>query len=161
MPLIINSDIDTVNVQAFGNWFTFKAGQTKNMDKRIVDFLDRDKRSYGLVALPEVCEESPGSEEAKKAIEAAIQSGRGNIIQHLNSLITNLEQSFQTDVERSKEHVPSAAKAAHLPYYRKLAQFKASNSDKEASELAEIEKLKGQIDGTIAGADTRTINKRS
>lgn len=161
MALILNSDIETVNVQAFGNWFTFKPGQMKHMDKRIVDFLDRDKKSYGLVALPEVCEESPGSEDAKKAIEVAMQAGRTNIIQHLTYLVQNLEQSLHADTERAKEVVPSVAKALHLPYYRKLAKFKEVNSDKESEALIEIEKLKGQIDGTATAANPRPTSKRN
>lgn len=159
MAMIVNSDIETVNVQAFGNWFTFKPGQVKNMDKRIVDFLSRDKRAYGLVALPEVCEEEPGSPEAVAAIQAAVQEGRTNIIRDLQGLIHNLEHSLVTDSELKKMSVSSADKAAHLPIYRKLAAFKAVNSDQEANELAEIEKLKGQIDGSTPAADPRTTSK--
>ena len=99
MALILNANIKEVSVQAFGNWFTFKPGQKKNMDSKLVDFLAMQKKDMGFVSLPDICSEEPDSPEAKAAVEAAIKQGRANVVAYCERMISNLEVSLQKDYD--------------------------------------------------------------
>lgn len=161
--LIISTDLEPVNVQVFGNWFSFKPGQIKSMDPRIVDYLDMDRKSLGFVSLPDVCAEDPTSEEAKKAVAEAIERGRGYIMQDLQKLVHNLEISLQKDYDRT-DHKVSATHMegkAHLPAYRKLAAMKAAQVDTNAAAIDEINKLKGVINGDAQSTNTGSTNTGS
>lgn len=159
--VVMSTDIDPVNVQVFGNWFSFKPGQIKQMDAKIVDFLCLDKKSYGFVSLPESCIEDKEAPESKELILNATKEGRGHIIAALNALIHNLEVSLKNDAERSKQGIPSSVTAAHLPYYRKLAKFKQLGAAEEAAALDEINKLKAQIDGDALSSNPSTSSNGS
>src|SRR3954466_10358323 len=103
MALVLCSDLETVKVQAFGNWFEFKPGQIKNMQDNLANFLDSQKREMGFVVLPTVCEEDPDSEEAKTAKSNATATGRKNIVRALTRLRYNFEVSTQKDIDISGE----------------------------------------------------------
>lgn len=158
---VISTDLEPVSVQAFGNWFSFKPGQVKAMDPKLVDFLAMDKRYLGFMSLPDVVGEEPTSEESIAAKAAATEQGRANIVAHLNGLIQNLEVSLASEYERNKEAVPTHVQAAHLPHYRKLAALKAVNKDKNDAAIEEIAKLKGQINGDAISADAKPVNQGS
>ena len=159
--VVISTDIHPVNVQVFGNWFSFKPGQIKMMNEKVVDFLTLDKKSYGFVGLPDICIEDRECAESKELIAAALKQGRANIIAELTYLIHNLEVSLKNDTERSKEGLPSSVSTSHLPYYRKLAEFKALGAAEEAEAENEIKKLKALIDGDTISADPAKTTDRS
>lgn len=162
MALVMNTDIESQTVQAFGNWFTFKAGQVKGMDPKLADFLSQEKRSQGFVRLPDICEEEPDSDAAKEAKEVKITEGRQNIISHLEALRHNLEVSLQRDydiagMKTSAIHVEGKA---HLGVYRKLRAFKDLRVTDQDAVAKEINELKGAIDGSTVVTDANNTPKR-
>lgn len=161
--VIMSTDIDPVNVQVFGNWFSFKPGQVKVMDSRIVDFLNMEKRYMGFVALPDVCMEDPEHPDSVAAKAEAIRSGRNNIIADLTKLVTNLEVSLQKDYDMAGIKTTSMSQEgkAHLPYYKKLAKFKELGNAETAATLDEISQLKAQLDGDAKSPDLAKTDNRS
>ncbi len=97
----------------------------------------------------------------KEAKANAVLQGRKNIVAYLTSLITNLEVSVESDYEKKKEGVPASYKAAHLPYYKKLAEFKKMSSDQDQLAIDEIAKLKEQINGGTNPPDASPASNRS
>jgi hypothetical protein len=156
MALVLSTDVKEISVQAFGNWFTFKAGQKKNMDPRIASFLTQEKSFMGFVELPGICEEEPGSEAAIGAEKDCLVRGRQNIVSYLESLIDNLEVSLQKDYDVAgiKTDVKRIEGRGHLPAYKHLAQLKAVEQSGQDEVLAEIMALKG-TDGAPTSTDTR------
>lgn len=163
MAMVISTDLEPVKVQAFGNWFEFKAGQTKNMQDGIADFLGQYKREMGFVVLPSVCEEDPDSKEAKAAKEEALSSGRRNIVQALTRLRANFETSTQKDIDRSgeKRSYYTEAEPVHKEMYRRLALFQSTAQDAVKNQEDEIKKLQAQLDGTTPVTNPKQTNPRS
>ena len=161
--LVMSTDIDPVNVQAFGNWFSFKPLQIKSMDPKLVDFLALDKRALGFVSLPDVVGDDKDSPEAKEAIEKGIAEGRKNIIEDLERLRYNLEVSLQKDYDMAgiKTSAAQMEGKRHLPVYKKLAQFKTLEQNESQATLDEIKKLKDTLDGNAPAANPSPVNKRS
>lgn len=161
--LILCTDVKPVTVQAFGNWFSFKPGQVKSMDPRLVDFLTMDKKSYGFIALPDICGDDPDSEEAKAAKAEAFVEGRKNIVKELERTIHNLEVSLQKDYDLAGMKVSAVHMegAAHLPVYRHLAEFKKLEAASNEASINELEQLKGLINGNTIPANTGSTDKGS
>lgn len=158
MALVLCSDIEPVKVQAFGNWFEFKPGQVKIMDKRLADFLCSERRSYGFMALPEQFEDDRQSSEFKEAVEAATKVGKQNIVNALHAHKNNIEVSFKKDLDMANikvdplDALDPVARANALAVYRKLAKLQLEQSDESSIEIAEMKKLKEQIDGNAKRA---------
>lgn len=152
MAFVISTDIRPVKVLAFGNWFDFKPGQIKNMSENLAAFLTREKKSYGFANLPEAFEDPSykDTDEGKQHLEAAIESGRRNVVAELMYRKRNLEVSLQKDLDIKGERSNSLiyASEADKEMYRRLAEFAHLNQDKAAQDLAEITKLKETIDGS-------------
>lgn len=166
MALVLSTDVQPVKVQAHGNWFEFKPGQVKNMQKDIADFLCLDKREFGFVALPEALEEeAPGSEAYKKAIAEANVVGRRNIVAKLNRMRHNLEVSMQKDLDvagiKASPISMCEDKEAVKTMYRRLAEFKNLETESVEADISEIEKLKEQLDGPTKRTDAKSPNSRS
>lgn len=151
MAFIISTDLRPVKVQAFGNWFEFKPGQIKNMQQNLADFLSQDRRQLGFVALPEEFEDPnyKNTEEGKKILDDANETGRRQVVAELNYRKRNLEVSLQRDLDLKGEKVNALVYASDSDkdMYRRLAEYTRMSQDKSADELEEIRKLKEEIDG--------------
>lgn len=102
--LVLNCTNQEIKVQAYGNWFTFKPKQYKQMSKDIASFLTINRGYLGLMGLPSFISEEvdqAGSEEyeskKKEAIEIATKEGVQKRIAHLQGVIRNLEVSLKKD----------------------------------------------------------------
>lgn len=153
----MNTDLEAVKVQALGNWFSFNAGQIKNMDDKIAHFIATEKKYMGLVTLPDVCIEDPNGAESLSAKELAIQQGRLSIVNHLKYIIRNLEVSLQKDLDKAniKGNVMAYASDGELAAYHKMSKFKDLEQDALQKRIDEVTKLKEKIGGDINTTDPR------
>jgi ribosomal protein L29 len=165
--LVYNPTLEELKVQVYGNWFTFKPGQYKTMQKEIADFLTIDRANLGFVGLPSfIAEEVPpidATEEEKAAFKArcdeaiaeARETGRSRRISHLQKIINNLEVSLRKDLEQSNNKIDPLALASkgEVSAYKELAKYKVAAKADEVNKAEEIKKLKEQINGHSNGAD--------
>lgn len=156
--LVYNATPETVTVQAFGNWFTFKPGQYKVMQKDIAEFLMVNKAYLGLTGLPEFITEGPGEdatpeamkefeERKKEAIMEAKRVGTQRRVAHLTSVVRNLEVGLQRDLDQANLKINSTLMATdgELAAYKELAKYKAAQTDESSKRAAEIAELQKQI----------------
>lgn len=166
MALILSTDLENVKVQAMGNWFEFKPGQIKNMQKEFSDFLSLDKKEYGFVALPEALEDEDRSSEVfKKAVEEATIQGRRNIVAKLNRMRHNLEVSMQKDLDMAglKGNPINFVdnKQAVIDMYKKLKQFKDLETESVEKDIEEIQRLQESLDGPTDRTNAKAPTSRS
>jgi hypothetical protein len=161
MALVLSTDLETVRVQSYGNWFEFKPNQIKQMQDHIADFLCTDRRDKGFVVLPESYDDDRNSPENKKIFEAALATGRANITRELNRLRVNFEVSTQKDIDVSgeKRSFMSELTSAHKEMYRRLALFKKYEQDIVARDEDEVRKYMDVINGNTSSPDTAKADK--
>jgi len=158
MALVLSTDIESVKVQAFGNWFEFKPGQVKNMQSDIAHFLTTDKKEYGFVSLPDSLEdEERTSNVYKKAVAEANIIGRRNIVEKLSRMRHNIEVSMQRDLDMANIKADPLTmvdnKEAAKAMYRKLAQFKDIEAKSVEADVDELKKLREAVDGPANGTN--------
>lgn len=163
MALVLSTDLETVRVQSYGNWFEFKPGQIKQMQDHIADFLCTDRRDKGFVTLPESYDDDRNSLENKKLFEDALQTGRANITRELNRLRANFEVSTQKDIDVAgqKRSFMSELTPAHKEMYRRLALFKKHEQDVVSQEEDEVRKYMEVINGNTHSTNAAKADKGS
>lgn len=158
--LVYNPTSEEIKVQAYGNWFTFKPGQYKEMRNEIAEFLTVQKAYTGLVGLPifitqdmpadEASEEEKQSYKTRKAeaIAEAKKVGIERRIKHLNGVVKNLELSLRRDLEQKNIKVDPHLMATdgEMAAYRELAKYKAASQDEATKRVEELKKLKEQVE---------------
>lgn len=148
MALVLNADLEQVKVQAFGNWFTFAPGQIKHMEDKLAHFLV-EKRDMGFAFLPENYYDDVESEASKTAKAEAEKIGRAKVINHLKTIIYNLEVSLQKDLDIAgmKVSAKTLASQGEINAYKKLAKYSETHKSQAQDKEAEINELKKVIDG--------------
>lgn len=145
MALIYNPLDKRVSVQVVGSWFDFGPGQVKLIhNDNVAHLMVTNKAGEGLVAVPDVVLEQPGSEEAKAAKAEARKIGVKNRISHLKGIIYNLEVSLQKDLDMKnlKTDPTVFASDGELSAYRELATYKKDIQSAENARAEEIKQLK-------------------
>lgn len=133
-----------VRVQAFGNWFTFKAGQIKRMRGEIGSFLVINKAYYGFVELPMSFEdpEFKNSEEGQRILAEKRQQGIDARVRYLTQQIHNLRVSLRQDLDTAniKADVNGFATDGDLAAMDELLGYQRLRADaqKEKAEKARI-----------------------
>lgn len=161
--LVYNPTSEEVRVQAYGNWFTFKPGQYKQMRTEIAEFLTIQKAYTGLIGLPnfitddiptdDASEEEKQSFAARKAlaIAEAKKLGIERRIKHLNGIVKNLEVSLRRDLEQKNIKMDPYAMATdgEMSAYKELANYKSAQQDESLKRAEELKKLKEQINSGV------------
>lgn len=159
--LVYNPTSEEVKVQAYGNWFSFKPGQYKEMRVEIAEFLTVQKSYLGLVGLPSfITQDIPADEatDAEKesyktrkadAIAEAKRVGIERRIKHLNNIVKNLEVSLRKDMESKNIKIDAHIMATdgEMLAYKELAKYKSASQDESLKRVEELKKLKEQIEG--------------
>lgn len=147
--ILYNTTIDKQSVQAFGKWFTFNAGQVKTIDDKFADFIVKDKKQYGIVALPEAFEDLAfkDTEEGKAIMTEKMVEGRTNRINHIKFIMHNEEVSLRQDLEKSGLRInPNLfSSASYVNLLKEYNEYKRSDDDVQRERVNEIQRLKSAI----------------
>ena len=157
MPYIFNATNETVNVQAQGNWFSFKPKQIKGIiNPNVAFFLATERADQGLVALPDEFEDLDyrNTPEAKAILKEKEEQGINNFIAALERRVYNNQVSLRQDLEKANQKIDPAAlaTAGELEAMRKLKEYKSKaneSSQKQMAEVAELMKDIGKLSGKI------------
>lgn len=146
--LVMNALDKEVHVQAFGNYFSFKAGQIKRLRREIGDFICRERKSMGLVGLPPEFEEPEYkvSEEGKAILEQKKLEGVRNRIQHLQWQVNNLK-SLQRDLEMKNMKVDplTLATDGDIAAMEELHLYQAKAQDGDKKRVEKLRDLERKL----------------
>lgn len=146
--MVLNALDKEVHVQAFGNHFSFKAGQIKRMRREIADFLCRERKNMGLVGLPAEFEEPEYklTEDGVKILEEKKLEGVRNRIAHLQWQVNNLK-SLQRDLEMKNLKVDPLTMASDgdIQAMEELHQYQNKAQDNDKKRLDRIRELERKL----------------
>lgn len=154
--LIYNTLPQKQVVTVFGKYFEFSPNQIKLIHNEGVGaHLIMQKAYMGFVEVPDMCVETPDTEEAKAAKSEARSRGIQNRITWLRGIIHNLEVSLKRDLEQAniKGDPLSYASNGELAAYKELKELKKFTADEGAARADEIKKLKEELNGDTDSAD--------
>lgn len=149
--LLYNPTAVKQSLQALGKWFTFAPGEKKMIhNEEIAHFILTDKRSYGIVGLPDRFAEDAEyaqSEEGQAILEAKRQEGIQNRINYLNMLVHNEEVSLRQDLEKSGQRInPNLLSSnQYVQCLEELKEYKRAKDDGEKEKMARIARLKADL----------------
>jgi hypothetical protein len=151
---IMNCLDEIVRVQAHGNWFTFKPLQIKAINnKDLYQFLSSMRAEDGLIGFdPSYMSLPKNGPEFKEYWEGQRKQGVEKVIQKLEWVQRNLEQSLRYDLEvkNIKGDPLSYASAGEVLAYKKLAKLKGFERANSLNKADEIRRIKAEIEGTDA-----------
>lgn len=152
MAYIYNPTKEEQTVKVFGNYFSFKPGQIKNLNPDISHFIQTERRESGLVQLPEdeagelwtfkgreVIPTEAGkvvlAEEGKKGVDAYIAFHR--------SIIANNQVALRRDLEQANIKVDPAVYASpgELRSMKLVAKYQQQEADAEQARIDEVREL--------------------
>lgn len=162
MAKVWNPTEEKVVTKIFGNFFEFKPGQMKSMNKHLCDFIAEQRQSTGLVVLPaefgpeedndayiEGFEKTP---EGKAILAEKKAAGIAALVKHHLGIVYNNQVSLRRDLSR---HDPGNADPSRLASIeaskgeiesmRIVAKYKAMKLDGETKKASEVEKLMNEI----------------
>lgn len=148
--LLYNTTSEKQSVQAFGNWFSFAPGQMKVVDDKFGDFIAKDKKQYGIVALPQEFAEDityKESEVGKQILLEKLLEGRGNRINFIRGIMHNEEVSLRQDLEKANLKINPNVFSSEL-YVKMLEEYKGykkSDDDAQRERMDRIQRLKSDI----------------
>ena len=142
--IILNALDKDVHAVAFGNHFTLRAGQLKTFRGEIGQFLDSNKGYLGLIAVSDrfADPEYKNTEEGKAELEQRRMEGINRRVQHLQTVVNNLQISVRKDLDSKniKAGVEVMATDGELSAMDELLVYQRQQKDKgkERSEAARV-----------------------
>jgi hypothetical protein len=148
--LIYNTTNKEVHAVAFGNHFNIPAGKIKSFNDDIGDFLAKNKRYLGLVALPETFDdmEYRASDEGKASLEEYRKQGIAHRVQYLESIKYNLLVSLKKDLDVADMKVDPKvfASPGEMAAMQELLEIKAKHEDANAEKVKQLEILEKKLE---------------
>lgn len=157
MAKVWNPTEELVKTKVFGNWFEFKPGQMKSMNRHVSDFINEMRRETGLVVLPvEFGPEEdndafiPGyadTEEGKAALAEKKKEGISALVRHHLGVIHNNQVSLKRDLAHfdpsndPKRLAAIEASGGEMESMRVVAKYRNMKLDDSENRANEIEKL--------------------
>jgi hypothetical protein len=153
MPFVMNASSKEQSVQAHGAWFTFSAGQIKEMGQSKVDFLTSNKAYMGFVAVPEEFADLDyrNSPEGKAKLEQIRTNGISNRIKHLEWLKNNELKSLRKDMDKAnikaevESEMTDESTIALKGALEELKGYQAKKSDPVKERAAQIRELEAAL----------------
>lgn len=147
MGLIYNPSKYRVTVKALGSFFEFAPGQVKSLNDDISHFIATDKKSTGLVTLPENYLDDPNSEEMRAEKEKKRIEGLQNQLEYHRWKIQNLTKSLAQDLASHNMQIDPLVFATEGEKTSMKLVKELSDELKviEADKLDETKKLMDQI----------------
>ncbi len=151
MPLVMNASIKDQQVKVLGNWFTFKAGQMKPMSPEYADWMGQHLASLGFVVLPDRLNEEVDetgtlfkqTEEGKKLIEEAKESGIRMHIEFLNGVVRNGIDSKRKDYQMKNIDTDprNDLSKGEIEALNTLMQYRKGDLDEENKRAEAVKKM--------------------
>jgi hypothetical protein len=160
MP-ILNASIKDVHTKVFGNWHFIKAGQIKNFQADVEQFMATERGSLGLVPVPEEFNdpEYRSSEEGQKELAEYKKQGVMKRVAHLQFLRHNELVSLKQDLEIANIKVDPLIMANPKieEAFQELVSYQTAQDDADKHRVERMRKLDRKI---VANSDA-LVNKPS
>lgn len=147
--ILYNTTDKEQSVKAFGNWFSFKPGQLKNIREEFGTFIVLDKKEYGIVALPDDFEDPSfqNTEEGQRIMAEKRIEGRSNRVRHIQRVMHNEQVSLRQDLEKNGQRINPDLFATDevVAMYEELAAYKKADDDARHERLNKIVNIKKKL----------------
>lgn len=155
MPIVKNVTQEDITVKIAGNYFNFKPGKARTMNKGLANWIEMDGKGLGLAVLPDVFQEGEeiadinaeevarrmaADKERNDLLEAAVLD---QYIKRHRDVIYNNQVSLRQDLERSNIKADPAAFASkgEMESMRLVAKYQKRAEDAEQAKIDEVKKL--------------------
>lgn len=149
MAILFNTTKEKQTVRAAGNYFTFAPKQIKMMDDVLGHFIAVDKKSYGIVALPQEFEEPEYKQTAEgKAILAQKEKeGLEHFLAFHRSKIHNNQVSLKKDLDRANLKIDPAVFATpqEIESMKIVSEYQAAHEDEAQKKIDQVQELMSKV----------------
>ena len=157
--VVWNPTEENISTKLHGAYFTFAPNAQKIMDENKCNFIETNRKEYGLVVLPDefnrisekFIEGYEKTEEGKKILAEARTKGFNNLIEFHMDIIKNNQVSLRNYLAPRSPGVDPArlaslnASEGEVRSMQLVAKYKGKSSTSAAQKAASVEKLMDQI----------------
>lgn len=158
---VYNPRDEEITTTIYGNYFTWKPGQVKQVKADIAKFVNMSRKELGLQVVEDprfIPAESeryvPGfdkTDEGKKVLEPLKEKGISNFVEHLMEVIRNNQVSLRQDLAnkyptgKSENLAAAFASQGEIEAMRLVAKYKSKSKDNLAKQVEEVNKLMEKV----------------